>query len=214
MILLFDVMLSYLLNPYWKPLCTECVDLFCDNFGHLFSMYWERLHTFIQWHLARCSFLWWHTGHTSLLIIIATWPKGNIWQRTSKVACSASTFTINILSCLPVSRAVHVSCCVFVMCILTCTPRNNYSPCLIPLNLGAQCSLQPSGILIWVCLAPTTNQRPWLRFQGRPKMHHFSFNCITPWWCCPRCGEQSKQDFRWAQSLKELKEWFTKKKRN
>ena len=128
MILLFDVMLSYLLNPHWKPLCTECVDLFCDNFGHLFSMYWKRLHTFIQWQRARCSFLWWHTGHTSLLIIIATWPKGNIWQRTSKVACSASTFTINILSCLPVSRAVHVSCCVFVMCILTCTPRNNYSP--------------------------------------------------------------------------------------
>ena len=100
---------------------------------------------------------------------------------------------------------------VFVMCILTCTPRNNYSPCLIPLNLGAQCSLQPSGILIWVCLAPTTNQRPWLRFQGRPKMHHFSFNCITPW-CCPRYGEQSKQDFQWAQSLKELIKWFNKKK--
>ena len=130
MIVLFDVMLSYLLNPYWKPLCTECVDLFCDNFGHLFSMYWERLHTFIQWQLARCSFLWWHTGHTSLHIIIATWPKGNIWQRTSKVAYFASTFTINILSCVPVSRAVHVSCCVFVMCILRSRmkPLQKYSP--------------------------------------------------------------------------------------
>ena len=206
MILLFDVMLSYLLNPHWKPLCTECVDLFCDNVGHLFSKYWERLHTFIQWQPARCSFLWWHTGYTSLLIIIATWPKGNIWQRTSKVACSASTFTINILSCLPVSRAVHVSCCVFVMCILTCTPRNNYSPCLIPLNLGAQCSLQPSGILIWVCLAPTTNQRPWLRFQGQPKMHHFSFNCIFTL-VLPKMWRAVKAGFSMSTKFDSWRNW-------
>ena len=134
MILLFDVMLSYLLNPYWKPLCTECVDLFCDNVGHLFSMYWERLHTFIQWQLARCSFLWWHTGHTSLLIIIATWPKGNIWQRTSKVACSASTFTMKtfkLFACLTCSAC-------FLLCICNVQFDLYAAQQLLPLSNSTQ----------------------------------------------------------------------------
>ena len=71
MILLFDVMLSYLLNPYWKPLCTECVDLFCNNFGQRTSAY---IHTMTTCKVPFFMVAHW-AGHTSLLIIIATCPK-------------------------------------------------------------------------------------------------------------------------------------------
>ena len=57
--------------------------------------------------------------------------------------------------------------------------RNSPSFSPIPLKLGhcsgVRCSLQPSRILIWVCLAANP-----LEFQGRTKMHHFSSTCITP----------------------------------